>query len=228
MPVLLRIASVLQPASSTAARASRLTACTRDHQRSPRLVAAITSTGQSHTYWPEAHRARCIQCIQTSAVLQGGQAPARPTAAQTSSLEHEHPLRTCSHCTKSCGNRGHTPHSRRALREARNRRAQHAGRRTTTRKRPSVHQKNAARRVTNAQALGISLIFTLKRTLCHPCTDAAFLRRRRRARHEEHAQNAASRRRARPTSRSSRPTATCPAPSVYCTPCARAARGGPS
>ena len=108
MPVLLRIASVLQPASSTAARASRLTACTRDHQRSPRLVAAITSTGQSHTYWPEAHRARCIQCIQTSAVLQGGQAPARPTAAQTSSLEHEHPLRTSSHCTKSCGNRGHT------------------------------------------------------------------------------------------------------------------------
>ena len=133
---------------------------------------------------------RCIQCIQTSAVLQGGQAPARPTAAQTSSLEHEHPLRTCSHCTKSCGNRGHTytPHSRRALREARNRRAQHAGRRTTTRKRPSVHQKNAARRVTNAQALGISLIFTLKRKLCHPCTDAAFLRRRRRPRHEEHVQ----------------------------------------
>ena len=84
------------------------TACNRDHQRSPRLIAAITSTGQSHTYWPEAHRARCIQCIQTSAVLQGGQAPARPTAAQTSSLEHEHPLRTCSHCTKSCGNRGHT------------------------------------------------------------------------------------------------------------------------
>ena len=117
------------------------------HQRSPRLIAGIASTGQSHTYWPEAHRARCIQCIQTSAVLQGGQAPARPTAAQTSSLEHEHPLRTCSHCTKSCGNRGHTytPHSRRALREARNRRAQHAGRRNTTRKRPSVHQKTTQR-----------------------------------------------------------------------------------
>ena len=196
----------------------------------PRLIAGIASTGQSHTYWPEAHRARCIQCIQTSAVLQGGQAPARPTAAQTSSLEHEGPLRTCSHCTKSCGNRGHayTPHSRRALREARNRRAQHAGRRNTTRKRPSVHQKNAARRVTNAQALGISLNVNEEDALSSLYRRRISIRRRRRARHEEHAQNAASRRRARPTSRSSRPTATCPAPSAYCIPCARAARGGPS
>ena len=39
-----------------------------------------------------------------------------------------------------------TPHSRRALREARNRRAQHAGRRNTTRKQSRVHQNanNAA------------------------------------------------------------------------------------
>ena len=169
---------------------------------------------------------RCIQCIQTSAVLQGGQAPARPTAAQTSSLEHEHPLRTCSHCTKSCGNRGHTPHSRRALREARNRRAQHAGRRTTTRKRPSVHQKNAARRVTNAQALGISLNVNEEEALSslyRRRISTLSMRTPRRAR-----ANAASRRRARPTSRSSRPTATCRAPSAYCIRCDRAARGGPS
>ena len=197
--------------------------------RLPRSIAGTTSTGQSHTYWPEAHWARCIQCIQTSAVLQGGQAPARPTAAQTSSLEHEHPLRTCSHCTKSCGNRGHTytPHSRRALREARNRRAQHAGRRTTTRKRPSVHQKNAARRVTNAQALGISLTKSEEEALSSlyrrriSTTPSTPTPRRARA-------NLKSRRRARPTSRSSRPTATSRAPSAYCIPCARAARGGPS
>ena len=38
-----------------------------------------------------------------------------------------------------------TPHSRRALGEARNRSAQHAGRRTTARKRPGVHQKTTQR-----------------------------------------------------------------------------------
>ena len=42
----------------------RLTACNRDHQRSPRLIAAITSTGQSRTYWPEAHRARAYSAYR--------------------------------------------------------------------------------------------------------------------------------------------------------------------
>ena len=161
--------------------------------RSPAIAAVNRrhhSDRQSHTYSPEAHWARCIQYLQTSAVLQGGQAPARPTAAQTSSLEHEHPLRTCSHCTKSCGNRGHTytPHSRRALREARNRRAQHAGRRTTTRKRPSVHQTTQQRRVTNAQALGISLNVNEETAMSSLYRRRISIRRRRRPRREEHAQ----------------------------------------
>ena len=76
----------------------------------------------------------------------------------------------------------------RALREARNRRAQHAGRRTTTRKRPSVHQKNAARRVTNAQALGISLTKSEEEALSSLYRRRIPIRRRRRPRHEEHAQ----------------------------------------
>ena len=36
----------------------------RDHQRSPRLIAAITSTGQSRTYWPERHRARAYSAYR--------------------------------------------------------------------------------------------------------------------------------------------------------------------
>ena len=160
--IFLRLVSYSPLARLRRARLGSGVAC---NQESPRLIAGVTSTGQSHTYWPEAHRARCIQCIQTSAVLQGGQAPARPTAAQTSSLEHEHPLRTCSHCTKSCGNRGHaytrsqrgaTPQST-ACRPPRHRPQ-------ATRRPP---KNNAARRVTNAQALGISLTL-MKRTLCHP------------------------------------------------------------
>ena len=83
-----------------------------------------------------------------------------------------------------------TPHSRRALREARNHRAQHAGRRTTTRKRPSV-QKNAndaQRRVTNAQALGISLTKSEEEAMSSLYRRRISIRRRRRPRREEHAQ----------------------------------------
>ena len=88
-------------------------------------------------------------------------------------------------------------------------------------------KNNAARRVTNAQALGISLTKSEEEALSSlyrrriSTTPSTPTPRRARA-------NLKSRRRARPTSRSSRPTAICPAPSVYCTPCARAARGGPS
>ena len=88
-------------------------------------------------------------------------------------------------------------------------------------------KNNAARRVTNAQALGISLINSDEDAL-------SSLYRRRSSIRDAHTKkkstrkNPKSRRRARPTSRSSRPTATSRAPSAYCIPCARAARGGPS
>ena len=38
----------------------RLSSGSQSHYRSPRLIAGITSTGQSHTYWPEAHRAHTV------------------------------------------------------------------------------------------------------------------------------------------------------------------------
>ena len=58
------LASVLQPASSTAARLG--SGSLAIESLSARLIAGTASTGQSHTYWPEAHRA--LHTVQTSAV----------------------------------------------------------------------------------------------------------------------------------------------------------------
>ena len=60
---------LLQLVSYKAARSTakwallRLVAC--NNLRLPRSIADITSTVQSHTYWPEAHRASCLRSIQT-------------------------------------------------------------------------------------------------------------------------------------------------------------------
>ena len=188
----------------------------------PRLIAGVTSTGQSHTYWPRrtgraAYSAYRHQLCCKAAKLQLG------PRLLTSSLEHEHPLRTCSHCTKSCGNRGHAYTQRGAKPQSTACRPPENHPQATRRPR----KNNAARRVTNAQALGISLNNSEEDALSSlyrrriSMTPSTPTPRRVRA-------NGASRRRARPTSRSSRPTATCRAPSAYCIPCARAARGGPS
>ena len=123
------------------------TACNRDHQRSPRLIAAITSTGQSRTYWPEAHRARAYSAYRhqlccKAAKLQLG--PRLLKQVRWNTNTRCGPVLTALKAAATAATR--TPHSRRALREARNRRAQHAGNHTTARKRPSVHQNanNAA------------------------------------------------------------------------------------
>ena len=116
---------------SLQSRSPAIAAVNRRH-RFDRAVTHLLARGAPGAYSAYRHQLCC-----KAAKLQLG-----PRLLKQVRWNKKHPLRTCSHCTKSCGNRGHTytPHSRRALREARNRRAQHAGRRTTTRKRPSVHE----------------------------------------------------------------------------------------